>query len=40
MKKALVILMALAMVFGAFADDLAAVTIKGDASLGYEIDLD
>lgn len=39
MKKALVILMALAMVFGAFADDLAAVTIKGDASLGYEINL-
>lgn len=39
MKKALVILMVLAMVFGAFADDLAAVTIKGDASLGYKIDL-
>lgn len=39
MKKALFILMALAMVCGAFADDLAAVTIKGEASLGYEIDL-
>ena len=40
MKKALVILMALAMVFGAFADDLAAVTIKGDASLSWSYDLD
>lgn len=40
MKKALVILMVLAMVFGAFADDLAAVTLKGSASLTYEIDLD
>lgn len=40
MKKALVILLALAMVFGVFADDLAAVTIKGDATLSWTYDLD